>query len=128
MNLSLYASCLPRGILAEFPERSIQERWFSPNPGVPGFSGRLGECTVTKVSCRDGDQIGRYCNRLIVSICHEILAYDFPIVRGAIRRRADTDCGKQYRQDGCNRCAVCLGGCQGRQAQTEQQRISDNFD
>ena len=90
-------SYLPRGILAEFPERSIQERWFSPNSRVPSFSGGLGECTVTKVSCRDGDQVGRYCDRLIVSICYEVLAYDFSIVRQAIGRRADTNCGQQHR-------------------------------
>ena len=87
---------LPRSIFAELPERSIQERGFSPNPGAPGFSRGLGECTVTEVSCRDCDQVGRYCDRLVISVRHEILAYDFPIVRRAVGRRTDTDSGKQY--------------------------------
>jgi len=107
-----YAHHLPRSIFAELPERSIQERGFSPNSGAPGFSRGLGECTVTEVSCRDSDQVGRYCDRLVVPVRHEILAYDFPIVRRTVGRRADADGGKQYRQGGCNLCTVGLGGCQ----------------
>ena len=104
--------CLPRSILAELPERGIQERWFSPNPRVPGFPGRLGECTVTEVPCRDSDQVGRYCDRLVVFIRHRIHTYDFPVVRRAIGRWTDADRGQQHRQDGRNLCAIGLSGCQ----------------
>jgi len=96
-NFPPHVRHLPRSIFAELPERGIQERRFSPNPGAPGFSRGLGECTVTEVSRRDSNQVGRYCDRLVVPVSHEVFAYDFPIVGRAVGRRADTDSGKQCR-------------------------------
>ena len=107
-NFPLRADYLPCGIFAEFPERSVHERGFSPDPGAPGFPRGFSECTVTEVSRRDSDQVGRYRHRLVIPVRHELLAYNFPIVRRAISRRTDADSGKQHRQGGCNLCTVGL--------------------
>lgn len=82
---------LLRSILTKLPERGAHQGRFSPNPRTPGFFGGLGECAITKIPRRNGDQIGRYCDRLVVLVSHKILAYDFPVVGWTIGRGTDTD-------------------------------------
>jgi hypothetical protein len=79
-KLLLCMRYLPRCIFAELPEGSIHEGGFGPNSRAPGFPHGLGEWTITEVSRRDCNQVGGYCDRLVVGVSDEILTYNFPVV------------------------------------------------